>query len=162
MQVRKGRAHWMVAALLVAIATGCAADPNDALSARTTVAQAPAPSATDAPGETVAPTFPTNGEVAQVIALDNNFLPQTVTVAAGTQITWVNNGRNDHNVVPEGDPGATTWGVLQDGFHPTDTYSLVFNTPGTYVYYCTIHGTSSAGMFGTIVVTGPGRQGGDP
>ena len=27
MQVRKGRAHWMVAALLVAIATGCAADP---------------------------------------------------------------------------------------------------------------------------------------
>lgn len=155
MQVRKRRAHWMVAALLVAVATGCAADPNDALSARTTVAQAPAPPATDAPGETVAPTFPTTGEVAQVIALDNNFLPQTVTVAAGTQITWVNNGRNDHNVVPEGDPGATTWGVLQDGFHPTDTYSLVFNTPGTYVYYCTIHGTSSAGMFGTIVVTEP-------
>jgi len=162
MQVRNRRAHWTVAGLAVALAvTGCAADPNDALSARTTVAQAPAPAGTDAAGgtdgsaATTPPTFPTNGDVEEVIALDNNFLPQTVTVAAGTQITWVNNGRNDHNVVPEGDPGATTWGVLQDGFHPTDTYSLVFNTPGTYVYYCTIHGTSSAGMFGTIVVTEP-------
>jgi plastocyanin len=31
----------------------------------------------------------------------------------------------------------------------------VFDTPGTYVYFCTIHGTASAGMFGTIVVTAP-------
>ena len=90
-----------------------------------------------------------------MLSIDNNFLPQTLTVAAGTEVEFFNNGRNDHNVVPEGDPQATTWGVLEDGFHPTDTYSYVFTTPGTYVYYCTIHGTSSAGMFGTIEVTAP-------
>ncbi len=107
--------------------------------------------ATTPPVETFAP----NGEVAEVLAIDNNFLPQTLTVAAGTEVKFVNNGRNDHNVVPEGDLEVSTWGVLEDGFHPTDTYSHVFGAPGTYVYYCTIHGTAKAGMFGTIVVTEP-------
>lgn len=100
-------------------------------------------------------TYAPNGETADVLAIDNNFLPQTLTIVAGTEVKFVNNGRNDHNIVPEGDLEVATWGVLEDGFHPTDTYSYVFTTPGTYVYYCTIHGTSTAGMFGSIVVTEP-------
>lgn len=99
--------------------------------------------------------FPANGKVEEVLSLDNNFILQTVEVPAGTEIRWVNNGRNDHNIIPEGDPELTAYGVLQDGFHPGDTYSHVFTTPGTYVYYCSIHGTSTAGMFGTIIVTEP-------
>ncbi len=100
-------------------------------------------------------TFAPNGEVAEVKAIDNNFVQQTLTVVAGTDVKWTNNGRNAHNVVPEGDPQATTWGILDADFEPKDTYSYVFTTPGTYVYYCTIHGTATAGMFGTIVVTAP-------
>jgi plastocyanin len=101
------------------------------------------------------PTYAPNGQTAKVLSLDNNFIPQTVTVAAGTAIEFHNNGRNDHNVVPVDDPKVTTWGVLEAGFHPTDTYTHVFDTPGTYVYYCTIHGTPKAAMFGTITVTAP-------
>ena len=38
---------------------------------------------------------------------------------------------------------------------PKATYSHVFDQPGTYAYFCTIHGTATAGMIGTIVVTEP-------
>jgi plastocyanin len=101
------------------------------------------------------PTFPPNGETAKVLALDNNFIPQKISVVAGTEVVFHNNGRNDHNVVPVDDLQLTTWGVNEAGFAPTATYSHVFLTPGTYVYYCTIHGTPKAAMFGTITVTAP-------
>ena len=96
-----------------------------------------------------------NGEVVEVLALDNNFIEQHLTVSAGTEVKWVNNGRNDHDVLPEGDPEASQWGVTVDGFHPGDTYSRVFTDPGRYTYFCSIHGTASAGMYGTITVTEP-------
>lgn len=106
---------------------------------------------------TVAPvlTFAPNGETMTVKAIDNNFLPQSLEVVAGTEVVFENSGRNAHNIVPEGDLEVKSWGVLDAAFEPKDTYSHVFDTPGTYVYYCTIHGTASAGMFGTIVVTAP-------
>lgn len=133
--------RWSVVALLVTM-VGCGVDADDSL--RAAVTSVPEVVSVGA-----------NGDVVQVLALDNNYLPQTVTVAAGTEVLWVNNGRNDHNIVPEGDPQATTWGVLDADFAPTMTWSRVFDTPGTYVYYCTIHGTASAAMFGTVVVTAP-------
>ena len=70
-----------------------------------------------------------NGEVAEVLSLDNNFIEQHLTVAAGTEVTWVNNGRNDHNILPEGDPAASQWGVTVDGFHPGDSYSVCSPNP---------------------------------
>jgi len=100
-------------------------------------------------------TYPANGVVEEVLALDNNYILQTVTITAGTEVEWFNNGRNDHNVIPEGDLETTSWGVQLEDFRPGDRYSHVFTTPGTYVYYCTIHGTPTAGMFGTIIVTEP-------
>lgn len=124
---------------------GCGADPDDSFGATTT-----------APPETTsAVTYPANGESVDVSAIDNNFVPQVTEVVAGTEIVFTNNGRNPHNVVPEGDPKATTWGVLEAVFDPTDIYSRVFDRPGTYVYYCTIHGSVTAGMVGTITVTAP-------
>lgn len=106
---------------------------------------------TEQAAETIAP----NGETVEVLSLDNNFIEQELTVSAGTEVKWVNNGRNDHNVLPDGDPEASKWGVLVDGFHPGDTYSHVFTEPGIYTYYCSIHGTADAGMYGTITVTEP-------
>ena len=130
---------------LCATLLGCGADRNDALSASTTAAPQP----------TSDVTFPPNGESVDVVALDNNFLPETVEVKAGTEVVFTNNGRNPHNVVPADDPKATEWGVLEEGFQPTDTYSRVFDRPGTYIYYCTIHGSPKAGMVGTITVAEP-------
>ena len=92
-----------------------------------------------------------NGESVDVQAIDNNFRPEQVEISAGTEVVWTNAGRNEHNVIPvEGDD----WGVPTEEFVPKDVYSHVFTTPGTYAYYCSIHGTAEAGMIGTIVVTG--------
>ncbi len=95
--------------------------------------------------------MPGSGQVAHIQSLDNTFRPDRIEVAAGTEVVWENVGRNDHDVVPA-DGGS--WGVSKDAFGPGATYSHVFTEPGEVTYYCTIHGTPTVGMTGTIVVTG--------
>ena len=43
----------------------------------------------------------------------------------------------------------------RESFAPGIEYAHVFDTPGVYPYYCLIHGTTEAGMIGTIIVTEP-------
>ncbi len=91
------------------------------------------------------------GVVHEVTALDNSFRPERLEVAVGDEVVWINGGRNEHDVLTvEGDD----WGVTVDEFQPGDEYRHVFTEPGEYAYYCTIHGTTTAGMIGTVVVTG--------
>ena len=83
---------------------------------------------------------------ADVSVQDDFFDDDYVVVAAGGTVTWTWAGSNPHDV---------TW--ASGGFpdSPTQvagTHSVTFNTPGTYVYYCTVHGSSTSGMRGTIVV----------
>jgi plastocyanin len=137
--------------LVVALALGlsaCGADPNDAFTA-TTVAT------TVAPQPTSAVTYPANGSEKPVVAIDNNFLPQNLTITAGTKVTFTNRGRNPHNIVPVDDPATATWGAKDTEFQPKAVYSYVFDRTGTFTYYCTIHGSPKGGMFGTITVTAP-------
>ena len=88
---------------------------------------------------------------AEITALDNSFRPENIEIAPGTEVVWTNKGRNEHNVLHvDGDD----WGVEVDDFQPGATYSHTFDEPGVYRYYCSIHGTTDAGMIGTIVVSG--------
>jgi plastocyanin len=78
----------------------------------------------------------------------DRFEPANVTIPAGTTVTW-NWVDGFHNVTPTGNPTFTGSG------NPTGaprTFSQTFTTPGTYLYFCVVHGTSSSGMRGTIVV----------
>jgi plastocyanin len=87
---------------------------------------------------------------APVNALDNSFMPENIQVKAGTEVVWTNKGRNEHNALHvDGDD----WGVEVDDFQPGDVYSHTFDEPGVYRYYCSIHGSTDAGMIGTVVVT---------
>lgn len=118
-------------------------------------------------GTTSLPTYAPNGESFTVQALDNSFRPLEVEISAGTEVVFENRGRNDHNILPDivandgelvaflagGEPSA--WGVTSSDFVPGDTYSHVFATPGTYSFYCSIHGSPGAGMYGTVVVGEP-------
>jgi len=91
------------------------------------------------------------GVTEPVDVIDNSFRPPEVEVAAGSEVVWSNGGRNPHNVLPvEGDD----WGADADAFGPGDSYTHRFTEPGTYAYYCSLHGTTTKGMVGTIVVTG--------
>jgi plastocyanin len=72
------------------------------------------------------------------------FDPSTLTVKAGTTVTWINQDSEPHTVTSQGQ------GPLRSAALPTGArYSYTFTTPGTYSYLCTIHPS----MTGTVTVT---------
>jgi len=71
-----------------------------------------------------------------------SFVPDPVTVAAGTQMTWTNKDGTPHTVTA--DDNSFKSGNLPSG----QSFSQMLQTPGTYKYHCSIH----ASMKGTIVV----------
>ena len=84
---------------------------------------------------------------AAVIAQETTFSPPTLTVPAGTTVTWTNTDQAAHTVTA--DDGSFDTGFVAAG----QTVSLTFATPGTYPYYCIPHGApGGAGMAGVIVV----------
>ena len=77
------------------------------------------------------------------VQIDNfTFTPATLTVAAGTTVTWKNEDDGPHRI---GDKDGTFKSAALD---TDDTFSHTFATPGVYPYICTIHPY----MAGKIVV----------
>ena len=108
----------------------------------------------DAAPESAEPaTFAANGDVVEVRSLDNSFIPPDIEIEAGTAVNWINGGRNDHDVLPVDE--TLDWGVDRDTFVPGTEYTHLFDTPGDYPYYCSIHGTKDVGMIGSVVVVAP-------
>ena len=88
--------------------------------------------------------------------VDDAFDPGSITIDAGTRVTWTSSGQNPHTVTA--DDGSFGSGTLQDG----DTFSSSFQTPGSYAYYCEIHGgLGGVGMSGVVVVRGVDPSDGD-
>jgi plastocyanin len=101
-----------------------------------------------------APTQSKDGKVGTTAAL--RFDPASLTVAAGTKVTWTNAGGGFHTVTG-GDAGTKDDASPIDGQLPAEgnTYSVTFDKAGTYKYYCAPHAPS--GMVGEIVVTAAGK-----
>jgi plastocyanin len=78
----------------------------------------------------------------------NSFEPAAVTVAPGTEVTWTWVG-GFHDVTSAGEPAFT--GSGEPAGAPR-RHSVTFDTPGTYVYFCSVHGSPTGGMRGTIIV----------
>lgn len=76
------------------------------------------------------------------------FSPATVTVDPGQPVCWTWSGGSEHTV--KGDDGSFTSGPPST----SGTFQRTFNAPGTYGYYCQVHGTTTSGMRGTVVVRG--------
>ena len=90
------------------------------------------------------------GELVTVIAVDNSFREEQLTVRAGTTVEWTNRGRSNHDIVPV--DGTDGWGIGLEAFASGAVYSHTFSESGTYGYYCTVHGTKTAGMIGVVTV----------
>jgi plastocyanin len=87
-----------------------------------------------------------------VTASDFQFTPAIVTVTQGETVTWNNTG-GFHNV--RFDDGSYT--QPSPAQNAPWTVFRTFNTPGTFRYYCEIHGgPGGIGMSGTVTVTAPG------
>jgi plastocyanin len=91
---------------------------------------------------------------------DFSFSPSTLTVKAGTTVTWANNGPSAHTTTSDGGVwnsgtlSAPSGGGAYGGGSAGGTFQFTFTTPGTYPYHCTIHPPASYPSFtGTITVT---------
>lgn len=81
---------------------------------------------------------------AATVKIDNfTFGPQTVTVTAGTTVTWINQDDIPHTVVAN-DGKSFRSKVLDTG----DRFSFTFARPGRFGYFCSIH----PHMTGTVLV----------
>ena len=77
------------------------------------------------------------------VEIDNfAFAPATLTVTAGTTVTWKNEDDSPHRI---GDQNGTFKSAALD---TDDTFSHTFAAPGEYPYICTMHPY----MVGKIVV----------
>ena len=86
---------------------------------------------------------------ANVAVINNSFSPASLTISAGTTVVWTwNPSAQNHNVAPAASEPARS-GNPVNGPH---TYQYTFNTPGTFVYFCEVHGSPAGGMRGTIIV----------
>jgi plastocyanin len=75
---------------------------------------------------------------------DFAFSPQTITVPAGTTVTWTNKDDEPHTVTSAADPKLFKSAALDTD----DKFSFTFTKPGTYQYFCAIH----PHMTGIVVV----------
>lgn len=80
-----------------------------------------------------------------VTVRDNLFDPAAIAVSPGASVTWTWSGGEPHNV---------TWasgGLTNSTTQTSGTYSATMPTAaGELVYYCTLHGTPTSGMRGTV------------
>jgi plastocyanin len=81
-------------------------------------------------------------DTTQILIKDFMFAPVTLTVTAGSTVSWINKDDEPHTVVSDA-------GLFRSGAVDTDErFSFKFEQPGTYHFTCSIHPR----MVGTIVV----------
>jgi plastocyanin len=67
------------------------------------------------------------------VKIDNfTFAPQTITVKAGTTVTWINQDDIPHTVVSTGHFRSKP---LDTG----DRFTFTFTTAGSFAYFCSLH-----------------------
>lgn len=139
--------NWRVVASITAIVilvAGCSSSSGDSSSGTTTTIKGP--------GAGKRFDDETGNDHVVVKAVDNNFTSQFITVKKGATVTFQNDGRNRHDVVPDKDGSIPA--VSTDQFDPGYSSQVTFSKPGVYGYYCSLHGTPTKGMYGVVKVVG--------
>lgn len=124
---------------------------SDAAAAAAPAVDAAAPPAeAEATAESAAEEEPAAVPAPVTIEMANfAFQPGDITVPVGTAVTWINKDSGPRHSATAAD-GSFDTGLLDSDQEAT----IVFDTPGTYVYYCTLHGSpDGSGMAATITVT---------
>lgn len=82
------------------------------------------------------------------------FTPTTRTIGVNTPAIWINDSGVTHDVVFDTPAAALAVGLFAGNFrasHQT-SHHRKFAAPGSYPFHCTIHGTATSGMRGTVIV----------
>lgn len=95
----------------------------------------------------------TGGTDVTVDMYDNRFQYTEIEVTVGGTVTWVGAGANPHNAVAADESWSTETDFGSLDQLEGDEATLTYNTPGTYVFFCTYHGNAEGGgMAGTLTV----------
>ena len=70
---------------------------------------------------------------ARVEIRDYHFVPETLTIPAGSTVTWKNGDDEPHTVTSPARLFASP------GLDENETFSFTFSMPGTYTYFCALH-----------------------
>ncbi len=106
-----------LAAVAGGVAAGCGGDDDDPATPAAAMAQGGG-----------------GGASTDLVAIaDFAFDPETVTVDAGTKLTWTNDDEAPHTATA--DDGSFDTGTLK----LDDTGAVALDQPGTYTYYCRFH-----------------------
>ncbi len=86
---------------------------------------------------------PAAAPMAATVTIDNfSFAPATLTVKAGTTVTWTNKDDMPHTVV------STDKSFASQALDTDEAFTYTFRSPGTFDYFCSIHPR----MTGRVVV----------
>ncbi|WP_330288432.1 cupredoxin domain-containing protein [Streptomyces sp. NBC_00576] len=88
-----------------------------------------------APGQASAATY-------RVTMQGYAFAPATLSVPAGSTVTWTNQDTAPHDVKTTSGPVQIHSPMLNKG----ESWSFTFTTAGSYAYYCTVHPNMTAGI----------------
>lgn len=100
-------------------------------------------------GPAVPPTNPppSGGSLNSIKVVNNAYQPASLTVAAGTAVTWTWNTCSSDGYGGQTCVSHTV--TFDDGVtsakQSAGTYSRTFATKGTYKYHCLVHGTAMSG-----------------
>ncbi len=81
--------------------------------------------------------------VVEIVIQKMRFQPQNLTIKAGSKVVWKNaeSGATYHSVVSDSE------GLFQSpDFFPDESWSFVFQQPGSYPYHCGPHATKMQGL----------------
>lgn len=135
------RKHLVAALAVGVVLAGCSSSPP---AAQPSVTFGSGASATPGSGVSATPGSPA-AVAGDQVSIDNfAFAPATLTVTAGSTVTWTNHDEEPHTVA------ASDGSFHSPGMGTGATYSHVFPTAGKFDYVCSIHPM----MHGTVVVTG--------
>lgn len=76
---------------------------------------------------------PAGADANEIVIQNFAFEPSTLTVKAGTKVTWVNRDDEPHTAT------ATDKRFNSKALENGDRFSTEFTQPGTYKYYCALH-----------------------
>lgn len=65
----------------------------------------------------------------EIIIMGREFMPGSLTVSAGTKITWINKDSETHTITSD-------TGLFNSTVEPTETFSFTFTEPGMFNYRC--------------------------
>lgn len=131
--VRPPCRRWMVSiAAMLLVVTACGGSQGGIAAVASAAMAAPGTTTRNTPAATAA-----------ISIRDFAFEPATLSISAGSKVTWTNRDDEPHLVV-----SADARFHASPALDTDDTYAAVFAKPGTYGYFCSIH----PHMVGRIVV----------